>query len=129
MPAVGQSEERSAWHIEALHTAALVKHLLARSFLVLAGLLLLVGCSSEAESQEPSDPAEVIKGYVAAYNAHDIDRAMKYFADDAVYVQGTDRFEGAVAIRAEVLLEFEVHAPGGDAYSISNLVVDGDTVS
>ena len=52
---------------------------------------------------------------------------MAFFAEDAVMINGAERTEGAEAIRAELLAEFGVHAPGGEAYSISNLVVSDNT--
>jgi hypothetical protein len=48
---------------------------------------------------------------------------MAFFAEDAVIIDGAERIEGAEAIREEELGGFQFHAPGGEAYSISNLVV------
>ena len=103
-----------------------MKQVLSLVMLVLAGTLVLAGCSDDNDgsgSSGTSDPAEVVEGYVAAYNAQDIDRVMAFFAEDAVIIEGAERIEGTEAIRAGQLGEFEVHAPGGEAYSISNLVV------
>ncbi len=99
--------------------------------LVLTGVLVPVACSDDdgSGSSGDSDPAEVVQGYVAAYNAQDIDAVMAFFAEDAVIIEGAERFEGGEAIRAGELDKFEVHAPGGDAYSISNLVVTNNTVT
>ena len=52
-----------------------------------------------------------------------------FFAEDAVKLDGAERIDGAEAIRAGELAEFEVHAPGGEAYSISNLVVTDNVVT
>ena len=93
---------------------------------------LLAACGEDGDgsgSSAASDPSAVIEGYVAAYNAQDIDRVMAFFADDAVIVEGAERIEGTEAIRAGELDKFTVHAPGGEAYSISNLVVSGNTVT
>lgn len=109
-----------------------MKQVLCSTVLVLTGPMVLAACGNEPDTpglRAASDPAGVVEGYVAAYNAQDIDRAMAFFANDAVIIQGTGRFEGADAIRTEVLGEFEIHAPGGDAYSISNLAVAGDTAT
>ena len=101
---------------------------------VLTAAVLVAACGDDDGSGD-SDPAAVVEGYVAAYNAQDIDRVMTFFADDAVIlvggerVGGAERIEGAAAIRAGTREEFTVHAPGGEAYSISNLVVTGDTVT
>ena len=94
--------------------------------------VVLAACDDETAIpglRTASEPAEVVEGYVTAYNAQDIDLAMAFFADSAVIIQGSDRIEGAAEIRTEILGEFEVHAPGGDAYSISNLLVAGNTVT
>lgn len=104
-------------------------------FLVMLGLtatLVLGGCGDDnADSgfSRDSDPAEVIEGYVTAYNAQDIDRVMAFFTEDAVLIDGVERIEGTEAIRAEELGGFGVQAPGGEAFSISNLVVTGNTVT
>jgi hypothetical protein len=93
---------------------------------VRAGTVVLAACSDDSDgtgSSGDSDPAEVVEGYVSAYNAQDIDRVMRLFAEGAVLIDGAERIEGTEAIRAEKLGGFENHAPGGEAYSISNLVV------
>jgi hypothetical protein len=46
-----------------------------------------------------------------------------------VIVDGRERIGGAGAIRAEELGGFEFHAPGGEAYSISNVVVTDNAVT
>ena len=95
-------------------------------------LTVLAACGGGADTSGPramSEPAEIVEGYVAAYNAQDIEGVMSFMADNAVVIQGSDQLEGADVIRNAVLEEFEIHAPGGDAYSISNLVVVGDTAT
>jgi hypothetical protein len=109
-----------------------MKRVLFLVMLVLTGTLVLAACNDDNDgsgSSRAADPAEVVEGYVAAYNAQDIDRVMAFFADNAVIINGTERIEGAEAIRAEELGGFEVHAPGGEAYSISNLVVTDNAVT
>lgn len=98
---------------------------------VLTGTLALAACGDDdgSGSSAASDPAEVVEGYAAAYNARDIDRVMAFFAEDAVIIDGAERIEGTRAIRAEQLGGFEFHVPGGAAYSISNLVVTDNTAT
>jgi len=103
-------------------------------FLVILGLtgtLVLAACSDDSGpgSSGASDPTEVIEGYVTAYNAQDIDRVMAFFAEDAVLIDGTQRIKGTEAIRAEELRGFGIQAPGGEAYSISNLVLTNNTLT
>ena len=79
--------------------------------------------------------SDTIRAFLDAFNARDLDRVMSFFADDAVILGagarfgGAERIEGAAAIRASERRSFSVHAPGGDAYSISNLTVTGNTVT
>ena len=54
---------------------------------------------------------------------------MAFFAEDSVIIDGAERTEGADAIRAEELGGFEFHVPGGEAHSISNLVVTDNTAT
>ena len=99
----------------------------SRVFVVfaLAGALVLLACGRDdgSTSSGASDPAAVVEGYVAAYNERDIDSVMAFFAEDALIINGAERIEGTEAIRAEQASAFEFHVPGGEAYSISNLVV------
>jgi hypothetical protein len=100
--------------------------------LALTATLVLAACSGNddgSRSSGASDPAEVVKGYVAAYYAQDIDRVMRFFAEDAVLIDGAERIEGTEEIQAEELGGFPLHAPGGEAYSISNLAVTGNTAT
>ena len=105
---------------------------------LLTATVLVSACGGDddgSDSARASDAAAVVEGYVAAYNAQDIERVMTFFADDAVILDdaqrdgGAERIEGAMAIRASELEGFSVHAPGGEAYSISNLVVTGNKVT
>ncbi|MDC3402458.1 nuclear transport factor 2 family protein [bacterium] len=109
-----------------------MKRVLLLVMLVVTGALVLAACNDDNDgsgSSRAADPVEVVEGYVAAYNAQDIDAVMAFFAEDAVIVDGTERIEGAEAIRAEELGAFEFHAPGGEAYSISNVVVTDNAVT
>ena len=94
------------------------------------GVLVVAACGDDGSgSSRAGAPGEVVQAYVAAYNAQDIDGVMALFAEDAVIVEGDERIEGAEAIRAGEVAKFEVHAPGGEAYSISNLIVTDNTVT
>ena len=109
-----------------------MKRVLFFVILVLTGALVLAACGDGDDgtgSSRDADPAEVVEAYVAAYNAQDIHRVMRYFAEDAVLIDGAERIEGTEAIRAEELGGFPLHAPGGEAYSISNLAVTGNTAT
>jgi ketosteroid isomerase-like protein len=47
---------------------------------------LLVGRSGHAGAAPAADPAAVIASYAAAANAHDLDRILAHYADDAIHV-------------------------------------------
>ena len=72
---------------------------------VLTTTILVAGCGGDedgSDSATASDAAAVVEGYVAAYNAQDIDRVMAFFAEDAVIIEGAERIEGAGAIRRKI---------------------------
>ena len=50
--------------------------------LCLGLVFLLAACTSNAEE---TNPEEVVNGFLEAFMADDLDRAISYFADDAVY--------------------------------------------
>ena len=60
-------------------------------------LLLLPSCGGGAGSA--TDPAAVIKGFDAAQNAKNIDTAMTFVADDAVFNTPTGNFTGKDQVR------------------------------
>lgn len=63
------------------------------SLVVIIVLALLVSCQSTTSGQ-PTDPAAVMDAYTAAINAHDVEKALSYVADDAVYDRPTGQFNG-----------------------------------
>ena len=76
------------------------------------------------------DPAEVIKQYIAAYNSGDIDAMMAAYTEDSVLYGYSDTSEvaGLTALRAMWTGDL-AEAASTDAWSISNVEVDGDTVT
>lgn len=57
------------------------------------------------------DPAAVVRRHVDAFNAHDLDALLGCFGEDAIWVTGADRFQGAVALRELFARAFEELAP------------------
>ena len=61
----------------------------------------------------PQATVEVLKGFLDAFNRHDLDAIMKYFAEDCVFYmpRGTgprgDRYVGKPAVRAGLAKRFE----------------------
>ena len=71
-------------------------------------------------------PGAAIASYVAAYNAADVDAVVELFAEDAVI---TLHPGGDYAGITEIRTLHEAEADGTVVYDISNVVVDGDTVT
>jgi hypothetical protein len=87
------------------------------------------GCSSDSDDVA-DDPAAVVDQYVAAYNNGNIDAVMAVFTEDSV-VYGHPfgpESAGLAAIRSVQTTDLAAGA-STDAYSISNIEVDGDTVT
>ena len=76
------------------------------------------------------DPAAVIELYTAAYNSGDINAVMAVFTEDSVVYRfpGTPEASGMTAIR-RLSTDDLAQAASTDAYSFSNIEVDGDTVT
>jgi uncharacterized protein (TIGR02246 family) len=76
------------------------------------------------------DPAAVIEQYTTAYNSGDIDAIMAVFTEDSVLYgfPGTSEAAGLTVIRRLYTHDL-ANAASTDAYSISNVEVDGDTVT
>ena len=87
--------------------------------------LAAMGCSSDGD-----DAGEVVEQYVEAYNSGDIDAVMAVFTDNSV-VYGhpfSPESAGLTAIRSVQIDDLAAGA-ATDAYSISNVEVNGDTVT
>jgi hypothetical protein len=103
-----------------------------RSLLAVLAILVvvLVGCGDDddAESGDDSDAAAVIEAYVAAYNSGDIDAVVAVFSEDAVITQGSETSTGLTEIET-LQIDDMSSAAEADAYSITNVETDGDTVT
>jgi hypothetical protein len=93
--------------------------------MMVALTLTAMGCSSDSD-----DPAEVLEQYVAAYNSGDIDAVMAVYTEDSVVYghPSTSEAAGLTAIRTVETADLSA-AASTDAYSVSNVEVDGDTVT
>jgi hypothetical protein len=92
--------------------------------MIVALTLTAMGCSSDSD-----DPAAVVDQYVSAYNSGDIDAVMAVFTEDSVVFGHpfSPESSGLTAIRGVQSSDIAAGA-STDAYSISNVEVDGDTV-
>ena len=53
---------------------------------------------------QPLDPVAVIDAYTAALNAHDVEAALAFVADDAVYLRPAGRFVESGYIASSVTM-------------------------
>lgn len=72
------------------------------------------------------DPAAVVTRHIDAFNAHDLDALMACFSADASWVTGSDRFQGAAALRTLFAGAFDALSP---RLTLLSLVVQGDRVA
>jgi len=71
-------------------------------------------------------PAAVVTRHIEAFNAHDLDALMACFSTGASWATGSDRFEGAAALRTLFAGAFEALSP---RLSLQSLLVQGDEVA
>ena len=93
--------------------------------LILIGILflfLLVSC----KPANPSDPVAIVQAAYDRLNAGDVDGYMKYISDNALLVDVTGRFEGAEAIRADMVSSV---LPGKHRVELSDLSHKGNVVT
>jgi limonene-1,2-epoxide hydrolase len=88
-------------------------------------LVLVVSCQSGSATQ-PADPAAVMDAYTAAINAHDVEAALSYVADDAVYDRSVGAFNGKEEVRGFIqgIIDRNVHVE-----LIGERTVDGERVT
>ena len=97
------------------------------TIVVIAVLTLLVACQSGGGgSDQPTDPAAVMDAYTAAINAHDVEKALSYVADDAVYDRSVGGFNGKEEVRGFIEGLF---ARNVQVELIGERTVDGERVT
>ena len=94
--------------------------------LLVLGSLLLAGCQAAGSNSEPTDPAAVMDAYAAAINAHDVEKALSYVADDAVYDRAVGGFNGKEEVR--VFIE-SIIARNVQVSVVGERQVDGERVT
>jgi hypothetical protein len=73
-------------------------------------LLGLVACGSPAASTP--DPVTVYQSFLEAVNAKQLDEAMSFIADDAVFIDGMGKYSGKEEIQAYLLPQINVDGKG-----------------
>lgn len=73
--------------------------------------IVLILMINACQAGGPTNPAAVMDAYTAAINAHDVEAALQYVADDAVYERPTGQFQGKDEVRTfiENLIAQDVH--------------------
>jgi ketosteroid isomerase-like protein len=90
---------------------------------VAALALIVTGCGGGGR---PTDPAGVMDAYTDAINAGDVELALSYVAEDAVYDRPGGQFVGKAEVRGFVE---DLIARNVEVELIGERAVDGDTVT
>ena len=93
------------------------------SFILLFGLAALAQAADDAKA--------VVDGYMAAWNAHDVDKAASFLADDAIYFDATvgTPQNGKVAARDNVIKVFITAVPDLTWKMTSAPIVNADGIA
>jgi predicted SnoaL-like aldol condensation-catalyzing enzyme len=90
----------------------------------IAVMTLLAACQSGGS--QPTNPAAVMDAYTAAINAHDLEKALSYVADDAVYDRPAGAFNGKEEVRGFIE---DLFARNVQVELIGERTVDGERVT
>ncbi len=92
-------------------------------------LIALFACAGLA--QAASDSKAVIDGYMAAWNAHDAEKASTFFAEDGVYFDATvgTPQQGRIAARDNVIKVFLTAVPDAKWEMTSAPIVSADGIA
>ena len=110
--------------------ASLIEALSSYGWSVAGDLIALAGCGDD--DSEQGDPGEALNTYAAGINTNSVDDAMAAFAVDSRMIDhplNPGELNGKVQIRRGVSDSVESSRVGPDPYAISDVVVEGDTVS
>ncbi len=94
--------------------------------ILLALILLALAVSLASCAPARFNPIEILKSAYDRLNAGDVDGYMKYIADDAIIEDSSGRFQGAEAIRADVVSSV---LPGKHRFELSDLRRKGNVVT
>jgi steroid delta-isomerase-like uncharacterized protein len=97
----------------------------------LRNISLIVLLAFAGLAQAASDSKAVIDGYMAAWNAHDADKAAAFFAEDGVYFDATvgTPQEGRAAARDNVIQVFLTAVPDAKWEMTSAPIVSADGIA
>ncbi|BAN50331.1 ester cyclase [Metapseudomonas resinovorans] len=88
-------------------------------------------CATAGMVQAADDAKAVVEGYMAAWNAHDVDKAASFLAEDAVYFDATvgTPQKGRVAARDNVIKVFVGAVPDLTWKMTSEPIVSPDGIA
>jgi ketosteroid isomerase-like protein len=98
---------------------------------VVAVLFLAAACGSDG-GDSSGDPEAALNAYADGINANSVDQTMAAFAEDAVMVEhplNPGELNGKEEVRRGVSDTVSSSRVDPDAYSVSAVAVDGETVS
>ncbi len=88
------------------------------------------GGGSDPADGGGTDPAATVEGYIAAYNAHDVDEVMTFFSEDSVVTGHPAAATSTGLDQIRALHQQDINSAADEnAYTISNVQVSGDTVT
>lgn len=88
-------------------------------------------CAMAGMAQSADDAKAIVDGYMAAWNAHDVDKAASFLAEDAVYFDATvgTPQEGRAAARDNVIKVFVGAVPDLTWKMTSEPIVSADGIA
>ncbi|MFC5699252.1 ester cyclase [Pseudomonas sp. GCM10022186] len=88
-------------------------------------------CAMAGMAQAAEDAKAIVDGYMAAWNAHDVDKAANFLAEDAVYFDATvgTPQQGRAAARDNVIKVFITAVPNLTWKMTSDPIVSADGIA
>lgn len=65
-------------------------------------ILLLAACGSGGTTQMEADPATIVQQFYTAIADQEVDKAMGYVAEDALFINPTGTYDGKAAVRENI---------------------------
>ena len=99
-----------------------------RAFVALiSGVLVLSACTGDDGGED--DPGAVIESYIEAYNDGDFDAVMTHFVAESTIAGHPTDFDPVATDIYSIRTLHKQDLSFGEQYKISNVEVDGDTVT
>jgi uncharacterized protein len=82
--------------------------------------------TAPSERDVISDPGQIVRDHVSAFNDHDLDHLLACFSADATWVTGSERFRGSAELTKLFESAFTELSP---KLTIQTMLIDGDQVA